>query len=290
MIDADRRTRVFLEVKPRLMGLAYRMLGSHADAEDAVQDTYVKWLANRDVIENAGGWLMTVCSRVSLDRLKVLKRERERYVGPWLPEPIGDGRVSRFGESFEYDETLSTAFMLMMDKLSARERLVFILREIFDYPYTDISEIMGVSEAGGRKLFSRAKQRLERDGVGHQYDAAHASVMLGHFVEAIKTGEMKPLEAMLVKDVELIADHGGKAVAVDRLLHGPMEVMAFVKDVLHPNWHDGGQMKVLMNGEVALIYRHEGVVVSCVRFAFDEEWRVRSVFVMRNPDKLAQFD
>ncbi|QQE12572.1 sigma-70 family RNA polymerase sigma factor [Planctomycetota bacterium] len=273
-------------MKPKLMGLSYRMLGSHVDAEDAVQDTYVKWLANREVIENVGGWLMTVCSRVCLDRLKVAKRERERYVGPWLPEPMGEGGVIGFGDSLEYDETLSTAFMLMMDKLPPRERLVFILRHIFDYHYTDISRILDVSEAGSRKLFSRAKKRLGRDDVGQLYDVEDAKVMLVRFIEAIKTGEMKPLEKMLVRDVELVADHGGKAAAVDRLLFGQNEVIDFVKDVLHPNWHDGGELKMLVNGELALVYRHEGKVASLMRFEFDKEKQVKGMYVTRNPDKL----
>lgn len=289
---ASRRPRgeyveVFEQARPRLLGIAYRILGSRAEAEDAVQDTFLRWQA-ADVasIDTPGAWLTTACTRRAIDMLRAAYRSRVEYVGNWLPEPIQTVVGNDAEARMELSTSLSTAFLLMLERLSPKERAAYLLYEIFEMPYVDVAASLDMNEPACRKLVSRAKSRIGDNQARYQPPMERQEQLLSAFEDAIQTGRPGALAAMLANDVRLTADGGGKVTTVAEVLQGA-SVLAFITESLRGWWAAYDWDFKDINGARGLVLRQGDSIVATVSFAFDAEDRVSDIFIVRNPDKLA---
>jgi RNA polymerase sigma-70 factor (ECF subfamily) len=289
----------FEQARPGLLGLAYRILGSRMDAEDAVQDTFLKWQANdRGDIDNPGAWLTTVCTRHCLDLLRSADRARVEYVGPWLPEPVQTadddaiGAASPGHASPEHAaalaSSLTTAFLLALQRLTPKERAAYLLREIFDMPYPEVARTLDLQEPACRQLVTRARAHIEQSRVRHVTPPQRQRRLLAAFGTAIATGSVETLASLLSDDVRLSADGGGRVTAARRVMHGPEEVLRFIQAGLHVWWASGRLEEATINGNRGFLFRDGGHIDATVSFAFDETGLLTDVFIMRNPDKLAR--
>lgn len=278
----------FEEARPRLLGLAYRILGSRADAEDAVQDTFLKWRqADHASIDNPASWLTTACTRRCLDLLRAAHRSRVSYVGAWLPEPIHTPIDHEADSRLELASTLTTAFLLMLERLTPKERAAYLLHDIFEVPYAEIAETLDMQESAARKLVSRAKANVEQARVRHVTPLARQDELLAAFQGAIASGTPAQLAELLSADIRLSADGGGKVAAIAEVLTGRQAVLDFVRDRLHAWWADYEWTRADINGARGFILGKEGATVAIVTFGYDEDGRATDIFIMRNPDKLA---
>ena len=283
--------RQFEEARPGLLGLAYRILGTLADAEDAVQDTWLKWAAaDRDVIEKPAAWLTTTCTRRCLDLLRSAHRSRTDYVGAWLPEPIQTPVEASAEEAMVLASSLSTAFLMMLERLTPKERAAYLLHDIFERSYAETAEAIGVGEPACRKLVSRARSNVEQAQVRAVTPGERQDALLTAFQAAVTSGETEPLAALLTDDIRLTADGGGKVPAARDVLRGKERVLTFVIRTLHAFWTDFGWEPVMLNGTRGFRLTHTGNTVATVSFAYDEAGRATDVYIMRNPDKLARLE
>lgn len=284
MIDS---VHAFERHRPRLYGIAYRMLGAVAEAEDVVQDAWLRWQgADRSVIENDEAWLVRVTTRLSIDRLRAAKVEREAYVGVWLPEPTLMTAPATPEQIHERADDVSVAFLFLLERLSPDARAAFLMREVFDVDYDDIALTLEKSEATARQLVHRARQKL-RDGEPREMvPRATLQRLLLAFVDAMQRSDFHGLHALLSDDAELIGDGGGKATSFARLVGGKRLAQLFYagkrrfRDALHAE-------VVQVNGQWALLRFIDGQLESVQSYETDGE-RLTRVLVQRNPDKLAR--
>jgi len=264
-----------------LTRLAYRMLGSVAGAEDAVQETWLRWeAAGAPELHTPRAWLTRTCTRICLDHLKSARVQREDYVGEWLPEPLVEGEPT----PLERDETLSMALLHTIERLRPKERAVFLLRDVFDYPFDDIAEIVQTSPANCRQLTSRARKRLR----GHTTQRADAEThkRLGSaFFAALRTGDMVALEGMLAEDVVMVSDGGGKALAARKPVVHRRAVLRLLKAIYLRRPREFRAEERWFNGSPGTLLFEGGQLVSA--FSFDVVGgRIVHIFVQRNPEKL----
>ena len=283
----DDGLEAFEQARPRLLGLAYRILGSRADAEDAVQDCFLKWrAADRGRIANPAAWLSTACTRRCLDLLRAPHRSRVDYVGPWLPEPIHTAAPAERDEGLA--ASLTTAFLLMLERLTPRERAAYLLHEVFEQPYGEIAATLEMEEAACRKLVSRARAHLSEGRARHVTPVQTQDRLLAAFEAAIASGDAAGLAAILSSDVRLTSDGGGKAVAALRVLQGP-EVLGFLANATR--WWAGYSWSVTdMSGGRGVILSQDGQPQLTVSFGYDAAGQVCDIFIIRNPDKLSRLD
>lgn len=276
----------FETAKPRLFGIAYRILGSRAEAEDAVQDTYLRWLET-DVadVQSPSAFLTTICTRRSIDMLRAAYRSRVDYIGCWLPEPIHATTDSGAAEQLELSSSLSTAFVLLLERLAPKERAAYVLHEIFELSYAEISHTLDIGEPACRKLVSRAKGRISSDQIRYQPPPERQQELLMAFEEAVRTGEPGALSELFARDVRLIADGGGKVATILRVLEGH-EVISFITERLREWWAGFDWTTTSISGSHGLILRQDGAVVAAVTVAYDLEGLATGIFIVRNPDKL----
>lgn len=278
---------VFEQSRSRLLGLAYRILGSWADAEDAIQDTFLKWqAADRTLIESPAAWLTTACTRRCIDLLRAPNKARVDYVGPWLPEPIQIAAAFP-EESMQLASSLSTAFLLMLERLTPKERAAYLLYDIFEMPYPEIAQTLGLRESTCRKLVSRARENLAQRRVRHITPAARQEELLAAFEAAISNGSAGPLAALLSNDIELSADSGGKVPTVQQVLHGKATVLAFLSEA-RQWWNTYEWITSEINGAGGIILQKDGLTTASISFAYDEAGAVTNIYIMRNPDKLSR--
>ena len=295
MIEHD-ALAAFEQARPGLLGLAYRLLGSRADAEDAVQDTFLKWQANdRGGIDNPGAWLTTVCTRHCLDILRSADRTRVEYVGPWLPEPVRTANDDTMGaaspeQASALASSLTIAFLLALQRLTPRERAAYLLHEIFDVPYPEVARTLDLQEPACRQLVSRARGHIERSKVRHATPPTRQRQLLAAFGTAIATGSVDALAGLLSDDVRLSADGGGKVSAARRVMHGSEEVLRFIQTGLHAWWATGRLEEATVNGNRGFLLHDGDAIVSTVSFAYGEDGLLTDVFIMRNPDKLMRIE
>jgi len=283
--------RAFENVRPTLMGLAYRMLGSRTDAEDAVQDTFVKWAsADQAQIENEAAWLTATCTRRCLDLLRAAHRKRVDYVGAWLPEPIQTPIESDVQDKLDLSSSLTTAFLLMLERLTPKERAAYILHNVFDVPYEQVAAALDIRQAACRKLVSRAKASISQAKVRYATPVERQDKLLTAFRTAIGGGDTAQLTALLSEDVRLSADGGGKVPAVLETLQGKIDVLAFVSDRLRSYWAGFEWLEADINGTRGVIVRDRGETHATVSFAYDNAGCVTDIYIVRNPDKLIHLD
>lgn len=279
----------FEEASPMLLGLAYRILGSRADAEDAVQDTFLRWQrADKAMIENSAAWLRTICTRRCIDLLRSAHRARVDYVGAWLPEPIQTTAGDDAGNALALASSLTTAFLLLLERLTPKERAAYLLHEIFDVPYPEIAAALDIQESACRKLVSRARAHVEQAKVRHTTPFDRQDELLAAFEAAVASGATDQLATLLADDIALSADSGGKVPAIDRVLHGRAEVLDFVAQSLRQYWGGYRWVAAPINGGRGVILEKDGVAAASVSFAYDEAGRATNIYIMRNPDKLAR--
>lgn len=281
----------FEAYRPLMFSIAYRMLGTITEAEDIVQETYLRY--QRVPLEEIGSlkaFLSTVVTRLCLNHLELARNQRETYIGPWLPEPALTASDPRFipTSRAELHDSISMAFLVLLEQLSPLERAVFLLREVFDYDYDEIAAIMEKDEAACRQLFSRARKHIADHRPRFKPDPNEHRQLLKQFVEAVTTGNVEGVIQLLADEVTLTADGGGKLLnALKQPLHGSEAVARFliaspsrVEVPLTPDY-------IEVNGEPSLILRAPDGEVRLVMTIDEREGKIQDVWVVGNPDKLA---
>jgi RNA polymerase sigma-70 factor, ECF subfamily len=269
----------------RLLGLAYRMLGSRSDAEDVVQDAYLRFAGAKDV-QNAEAFLVTVVTRLCLDRLKSARHQREVYVGPWLPEPVCDAEGLSADAATELADDLSFALLLALDRLSPMERAAFLLHDVFDTPFSEVASMLDRSEAACRQLATRARRavRDERPVPAATPDN-HARLLMA-FSEAATSGNVARLAELLCEDAIAITDGGGRKTAALNPIMGADKIARFFVGVTAKNAvHDIRIEPAMINGAFGALLYLDGELDHVVSMAIDGE-RIAAIYVVRNPDKL----
>src|SRR5688572_8328876 len=279
----------------RLLGLAYRMLGSMAEAEDAVQEAYLRWHdADRDTVKEPRAFLMTTTTRICLDVLKSARMKREQYVGPWLPDPVTDTASLAPDAQTELAEDLSVALLLALDRLSPLERAAFLLHDVFDYSFSQVAAALDRNEAACRQLASRARTRVREaqpQGVTPPRQATSAinpkhAELLSAFISATRTGDIEGLTRMLASDARVVTDGGGKVPAALNVIEGAERTAAFLAGVARKGWTDEMSLRFeVINGLPGLIVVGPNGLVQTTAFEFDGDV-VTAIYVVRNPDKL----
>lgn len=290
MRDADPAAR-FEPHRRYLLGLAYRMLGSFAEAEDAVQDAYLRWhsASERQPIEDARPYLARTVARLCLDRLKSARARRETYVGPWLPEPLVEeaGLVTDDPEG-EFANDLSVALLLTLERLSPLERAAFLLHDVFDLSFAEIGAVLERSEAACRQLAARAREhvRAERPRFRPSH-AAHAG-LIAAFAEAARSGDAAAIARFLSADAVFVSDGGGKVPAALRPIRGADKVSRFVAGIMRkfPLPSDATIRPTRINGLTGLIFMGPDGPIQTVAFGIDDDGLIGAIYAVRNPDKL----
>jgi len=278
---------VFHALRPRLQGIAYGMLGSVADAEDVVQDVWLRWHgAEQSLIENLEAWLVTATTRTAIDRLRALKARREHYVGMWLPEPVLTEGPDTPEQVQERSSEVSVALLLLLERLSPEARAAFLLREVFEVDYPQIARIIDKNEAGVRQIVHRAKAQLQ-DGRPRYTVSAEAHLrIVRRFAQAMANGEFKLLTALLADDAELVGDGGGRTTAFPRPMPGGRRIAQLLYAGKLRFKSDLRIDMATVNGKLAILRYIGGKLESVLAIEIDGE-RVTDVFVQRNPEKLA---
>ncbi|GAA4787718.1 RNA polymerase sigma factor SigJ [Actinomycetospora chlora] len=278
-------TDVFLAERPRLFGLAYRLLGSAHDAEDVLQDAWLRWADHAAGVDTPAAWLTTVVTRLCLDRLDSARVRRETYVGPWLPEPIlTTDPAAGPAATVEERESVSLALLTTLERLTPPERAVYVLREAFGHSHAEVAAVLDVSEVASRQLHTRARRHLAAERPA----AAPVDVgpLLHRFVAAARDGDVAGLEALLADDATLWSDGGGKVSAARRPVHGRDAVARFLAGILAPaRWRGHGAVAEV-NGAPAVLGFVDDELAGVVTVDV-EDGAVRTVRIVRNPDKLA---
>jgi RNA polymerase sigma-70 factor, ECF subfamily len=279
----------------RLLGLAYRMLGSVSEAEDTVQDAYLRWhAADRDAVSDIRAFLTTITTRICLDTLRSARVRREAYVGPWLPEPVLDAAALAPDTQAELAEDLSVALLLTLDRLSPLERAAFLLHDVFDFSFSEVATALERSEAACQQLAARARAHLRvvrprgitapptRSG---EIDAKHAQLMSA-FLAAIRSGDLNALTQLLASDVRVVTDGGGKVAAALEVLDGADRTARFLVDVARRGWREDFTLRFsTINGLPGVIVDGPDGPVQTAAFEIAGDV-IRALYVVRNPDKL----
>lgn len=269
----------------RLLGLAYRMLGSRSDAEDVVQDTYLRF-ANTQDVRDPEAFLVTVTTRLCLDRLKSARAQREIYVGPWLPEPICDAQNLSADAATELADDLSFALLLALDRLTPAERAAFLLHDVFDTPFTDIATMLDRTEASCRQLAVRARRAVRDQRPAPTTAPDEHAKMLEAFAQAINSGDVSQLTALLRADAVALTDGGGRKSAARNPIYGADKVARFFIGLAGKKI--GRQIRVepaTINGLAGMRIYYDGELDHTVSLSI-EDGQIAAVYVVRNPDKL----
>lgn len=279
-------TVVFEEHRSLLFGVAYRMFGTVAEAEDAVQESYLRYLQADGEIANPRAYLVTIVTRICLDVLKSARKQREQYVGVWLPEPIIEHSATSPSpeDTLETADSVSYAFLVMLEELGPVERAVFLLREVFDYDYADIAQVVMKSEAACRQVFHRARQHLNERHHRHRASYDQRQDLTIRFLAAASEGNMAGLLELLSADAVAYSDGGGKVAAALNPVYGADHVARFTlgvtkKEPLIPELAD-------INGAPGLVLRTPLGEVHSVVLLEIEDGKVTAIYAIRNPDKL----
>lgn len=283
--DGQERLERFEAHRRRLFGVAYRMLGEASEAEDVVQDAYLRWQRG-ELAVSPEAWLIKVVINLCLDRLTSARARRERYVGPWLPEPVATGALDPL-ETVEQRESVSLGMLVLLERLTPPERAVFVLREAFGHSHREIAEVLDAKEEHVRQLYRRAQQHVSAARKRFTAPPEHRRRLVELFLEATASGDVPALERMLAEDVRAWADGGGKAPALRRPLVGREEVLRNLLAL--GQFAERISLAVdTVNGEPALVLYLDGQLSGVTVPEFDGD-RVAAIRTVSNPDKLAHF-
>lgn len=284
----DDPTLTFDSHRRRLQGIAYRMLGSVAEAEEVVQDAWLRWHeADKASFDSAEAWLVTVVTRLSIDRLRAAKVQREHYIGAWMPEPTLTESPDTPEESLERADNISVAFLAVLERLAPEARAAFLMREVFEADYDEVALTLGKSEAACRQLVHRAKAQVQDARPRYQVSRETHQRLLRAFADAAARGSMQDLKALMTEEVELIGDGGGKVQTFSKVLTGNQRLAQLYFSL----WRRMGPVVrmelVEINGEPGLLRFIDGELESAQTFEIEGD-RIARIRVQRNPDKLAR--
>lgn len=287
----DRTALQFEPHRRRLLALAYRMLGSRADAEDVVQDAWLRWRgARREEVDHPAAFLSRVATRLCLDRMKSAQAQREVYVGTWLPEPLVDeldGFQPEPPAAHELASDLSFAFLLLLERLSPLERAAFLLHDVFDMPFGDIAVTLGRSEAACRQLATRARKKIKAARPVLALAPESGARLAAAFVSAAREGDVASLAKVLADDVVLLTDGGGRVAAVPQAVVGSALVAQVVVGFTGKLVTDAATVRpARINGLPGLVVSAQGRLIQTLAFEVGGTGRIQAIYVMRNPDKL----
>jgi RNA polymerase sigma-70 factor (ECF subfamily) len=285
----------------RLIGLAYRLLGSLAEAEDAVQETYTRWYAmspqRQDAIESPGAWLTTVAGRICLNMLGSARARRETYVGDWIPEPLPGrtewisgrpgGATADPADRVTLDESLSLAFLVVLESMTPAERVAFILHDVFRHPFAEVAEIVGRTPAACRQLASSARRRVRASQPSATPADRHAGIVRA-FKRAWEAKDIEALIRLLDPDATAIADGGGLAVTFPRPIEGGEEIARAWIEIARRRPGDMTFLERTVNGQPGLVAQQDGVIVTVFAFQVAGD-RIQHIWVVRNPEKLRRW-
>ena len=276
----------FEAYRPLLFSIAYRMLGSASEADDVLQDAWLRARQDEDAdVRSPRAYLTTIVTRLCIDHLRSAERTRMEYPGPWLPEPVAEPNQ----ESAELASSLTTAFLLVLERLAPTERAVFLLREVFELDFDEIATAVGKNEANTRQILTRARRRLGESRRRFAMSREDSREIVEQFRHAIVTGSVEELMAVLHADATLVADGGGKALAATQPVIGADRIAEFVIDIVGKiRWSESDPQLVTVNGATGLLLRHP--TFGDGTYSFDiADGRIRAIYVVRNPDKLRAF-
>ena len=280
-------TATFSALRSRLHGIAYRMLGSVAEAEDVVQDIWFSWNAACDTVDHPEAWLVAATTRRAIDRLRAAKARREEYVGIWLPEPVWTDEGASPEDISELADDVSVAFLLLLERLSPEARAAFLLREVFDADYADIARTLGKTEAACRQLVHRAKDQVREDRPARYVPQDTQRALVRRLADAMANGDFPTIRSVLAEDAELRGDGGGKVVSFPKPMQGGQRI-AQVFYAAHLRYGDEVEVRTTrINGEWALLRYIQGSLESVMTFTTDGD-TIRGIHAQRNPDKLAR--
>ncbi len=293
----DPGLNAIMSERRQLINLAYRLLGSLADAEDAVQETYARWYAmsrqQQEAIESAGAWLTTVASRICLDLLGSARARRERYVGEWIPEPLPEpaewisggpgGTLADPADRVTLDESVSMAFLVVLESMTPAERVAFVLHDVFRYHFAEVAEITGRTPAACRQLASSARRRIRASQAPATPPARQAGVVRA-FRQAWEAKDISALVALLDPEATAIADGGGLASAAPYPVEGAEQIARFLVDVAGRT-PSVTYLERTVNGQPGLVAQQDGVTVTVLAFELAGD-RIKHLWAVRNPEKL----
>ena len=272
---------IFQQYRPLLFALSYRMLGSVSEAEDILQEAWIRWQITSTIIKSPKAFLCSLTTRLCIDRLRYLQREREKYIGLWLPEPLITQQ-----DSLETSESLTYAFLVLLECLSPTERAVFILREVFDYEYTHIASIVHKSIPNCRQIFHRARKSILQNQSEFNLSRQEQNLIVEQFIVAWNQGDLNKLLDLMAEDVTFYADGGGKVTAAQKPLQGQFKVTRFLLAIkrsrLIPNFYS---QTILVNNKVGILNTIERQPQSVFSFHFIQH-KISTIFAVVNPDKL----
>ncbi|QNP40966.1 RNA polymerase sigma-70 factor [Lysobacter solisilvae (ex Woo and Kim 2020)] len=277
---------LFETYRSRLLGLAYRLLGSRSDAEDVVQDAWLRWhQADRSAIRDAEAWLVTATTRLGIDRLRLVRNERENYPGPWLPEPLTVDTSPTPESRADIGSQVSLAFLSLLERLGPEERAAFLLKEVFDYDYAQVAELIGHSEANCRQMVHRARQRVQAERPRFEVEPDTHRRLLERFMYATQAGDRAAIMQLLHANATLVSDGGGKVTATIRPLQGSDRIADLFWALSR---RAGDELKTRIgsvNGEPALMRWYQGRLHSITTITIEDD-RIAQVLSVLNPDKL----
>jgi len=286
----DSQTALFQQHRPRLFGLAYRMLGTPADAEDVLHDAWLRWHAQDSAaLDDAEAWLVTVTTRLALDRLRRAKTERAHYPGPWLPEPL-IAESEQPEAQVEQAESLTLTFLLLLERLNAEERAAFLLREVFDYSHAEAAAMLGIGEDACRQRVHRAKAKLREGRPSQPVDARTQRRLLERFAHALQQPDRETLRALFTEDALHVSDGGGVVTASLHPLHGAERLARLYLQVALEQSRQGVRHQLhQLNGSPALLSWHGDTLISASWIDMDADGeRITAIHTLRHPDKLAR--
>jgi RNA polymerase sigma-70 factor, ECF subfamily len=280
------RLEVFNQYRPLMFAIAYRMLGSATDAEDMLQETWIRWQLTQAIVQSPKAFLSSIITRLCIDRLRSARIQREQYVGVWLPEPLMTGAMSERGDNAELAESLSFAFLTLLECLSPTERAIFLLREVFDYDYSNISITVGKSIPNCRQIVRRARQHLvpRRPSVSSSHQQKEEIVE--QFLTSWNQGDLHTLIALMAEDVTFWSDGGGRVTAAQRPLHGCQKVARFLVAIRRSRLIPTLSPQIVqINDRPGILNTVKGNPHSTFSFEFSGQI-IRSIFAVVNPEKL----
>lgn len=283
------------EYRNSLISYVYKIIGSQEEAKDIVQETIIRFIGKKhDEIENTKAWLFKVATNLALDFLRSAKNKREIYIGTWLPEPYIEEKTHQNNE-IELDESLSMALLVLMEKLSVKERIAYILHDLFEFKHKEIADILQTSIQNSRQLNSRANKKLQTKKKKYTPTKQEHIKLTNSFLKALKEGDFKELKNMFKEEVSLYSDGGGKAIAARKVLYGDNDYISkfLVKVTKHlfeaSNKNHVEISTIWFNGSLGVILKENGKVITSYSFEIKDNM-ILNIFALRNPDKLKCFD
>ncbi len=289
--ELDPGLTAIMSERRQLINLAYRLLGSLADAEDVVQDTYARWYAmssrEQEAIDSPAAWLTKVASRICLDLLRSARVRRERYVGEWIPEPLPESDDRHAGtdpaDRVTLDESVNMAFLVVLDSMTPAERVAFILHDVFRYPFPEVAEIVGRTPAACRQLATSARRRIG-DAQTPAPPTARRAELIREFKRAWEATDIATLVSLLDPEVTAVADGGGIVIAALEPVHGGANVAQYFTGL--PILDYGRTLaERSVNGQPGLVIENEGVIETVIAFDIADD-RITNIWAIRNPEKL----